>query len=129
MARALDPPTPTPRVLDLTSGVATEILTVPLAAGETRAGQIPFWLEVSDGTDLQALAGTITWQVVNKAGTMTGDADALAFPEAAPALSDPDSTLDISADVDFGVNEATVRLTVTTSLTGLTSFKVRFNPK
>lgn len=59
------------RVKTLTESSATTIVEVPVAASAGTGGRITYEVFAADATDQQSRAGSITFAVVNKAGTET----------------------------------------------------------
>lgn len=55
----------------LTGGAASTVVTVPVASGAGTGGKLFYTVWASDGTDHQTRSGTVTYSVVNKAGTET----------------------------------------------------------
>lgn len=94
----------------------TSLLDIALAAGAMAALTIEYGIRCSDGTDMQAIAGTVNVAAVNKAGSYTftaTDSDACLAASGA-------STLTLAwAKVD-GTNKITLKLTPTSSLTPTT---------
>ena len=56
--------------VDLTEGAATQLFTVTVGTGKYLGLQMVSTVNASDGTDFQAQTSTITFSVVNKAGTI-----------------------------------------------------------
>lgn len=60
------------KYVDITGGAATTFGQLALATSGTVAGGIVVYtIEANDGTDYQSLSGTLRYDVVNKAGTLT----------------------------------------------------------
>lgn len=54
----------------ITESIATNVILIGITAGGG-GGNFSYSVEADDGTDYQVRAGTVNWQVINKAGTET----------------------------------------------------------
>lgn len=99
----------------LANDVATEILSIPVAQGECRVGQVMVGVHVRDGTDLQAVSAVIKYSVANKGGTLFAQVD---LDEGTPSLTDAESTLALVASTaESPADTLSLRLKATSSLT------------
>ncbi|WZO98180.1 hypothetical protein EP7_005236 [Isosphaeraceae bacterium EP7] len=97
----------------LTTAVAGDVLSVPLAAGTSVGLNLSWSAEVTDGTDLQRLSGVTTIDILNKAGVATSQIT----PIGTPVLLASSGTLAVGFNVTFASGVAKVQATVTSSLT------------
>jgi hypothetical protein len=98
----------------LTDATATAILEATVGVGTSVGGTIDVTVHATDGTDMQSLTCQVFYAAVNKAGTITVTATAIAFGN--PALSNG-GTFTVAADATTGAGVAIIRLTATSSLT------------
>lgn len=102
-------------VSGLSSGVATSLCAVSLATLKMGAVRIFYNMEITDGTDMTAVAGEVLVAMVNKGGVLTS-ATTL-FTEAV-AKSDATDTITNVFTVSLAANLGTIKVTPT--LTGMT---------
>lgn len=108
---------PNPTAKTIVDGSATALFEVAIASGDYATGAAFYAVFATDGTDVQAMSGLITYAGVNKAGTITR-AIGYATGNDAKAVSAGTLTLAWSGTDDTG--KMTVKLTPTGSLTETT---------
>lgn len=106
-------------VKTLTDGVATGFVDILIAAGEFLGGEIIYSIYVTDGTDYQAHSGSIAFNAVNKAGTVTSDIEEtyLAASESEVVTA---GTLTDDWTITNGAGKITINCDADTSLAGAT---------
>lgn len=102
----------------VTTAVAADLLSLPLAAGTTAGLKVEWTVEVRDGTDLQRLSGITTIDLVNKAGTLSSQVTQVVTP----VLLTTSGTLTFTLAVSLASSVAKVQGTATTSLTPSTGY-------
>jgi len=106
-------------VKTLADGVATGFVDILIAAGEFLGGEIIYSIYVTDGTDYQAHSGSIAFNAVNKAGTVTSDIEEtyLAASESEVVTA---GTLTDDWTITNGTGKITINCNANTSLAGAT---------
>jgi hypothetical protein len=99
----------------IADGVATGLFEVAVPSAEAVGGSCSFLVRAADGTDLQALAGWLTYAAVNKAGGVVTGTVTYVVANQALAVSIA-STLTLAFTVLVGVNKMTIRVQPTGSL-------------
>jgi len=103
------------RFINLTEGTATNVVSISLPSGKVLGGTAVLTVWASDGTDYQAVTNTVTFNAVNKAGTLTtSSATALS---AAAVDSSGAGSLTVTYDVTASGNNLLLRANATSSLT------------
>lgn len=105
------------------SGVALDLLSVPLPAGGSVSFLVRANVFATDGTDMQSFTEMIQVSAVNKAGTVTATATNLATTGAKAVSAGTITTSYALTTVGTGTEK--LQVTVTTSLTP-TSTRVRY---
>lgn len=105
---------PNPTAKTIVDGSATSLFEVAVAAAAACAGVVFYSIFASDGTDHQALTGTVTYAAVNKAGTTTVTVTNTTAPEAKAVSSGTLTTAWTGVD---STNKITVKVQPTGSLT------------
>jgi len=98
----------------LTSGAATDFISIPLATLQMAGGTLLLSIEVSDGTDVISFSGGCHYSTVNKGGVFTSTTQAIL---SATAKSDATDTYTIAFSFT-GANPNILQVTPT--LTGMT---------
>lgn len=102
----------------VTNASATALFDVARANNSYAGGVIFYLLEVTDGTDYQALTGVVTYAMVDKAGTGTFTITEVAGNQAKAVST---GTLTVAWTFVTGTAKGTVKLQTTTSLTATTN--------
>lgn len=107
----------------LTDGSATGIVDIAVATGEFLGGSIEYSIYVTDGTDYQAHSGSVFFNAVNKAGTVSSDIEEtyLAASESEVATA---GTLTDVWSVTNGTGKITINVNADTSLTPSANYPV-----
>lgn len=106
-----------PTAKTIVDGSATSLFEVAVAAAASVGGVVQYSIFASDGTDHQALTGTVTYAAVNKAGTTTVTVTNTTAPEAKAVSSGTLTTAWTGVD---STNKITVKVQPTGSLTETT---------
>ena len=101
----------------LSSGVASTILTIPLATLQMGSGVLMYSVEAGDGTDVIAASGTVDFAAVNKGGVYTTNSNVLGTE--AQALSDVTDTIVNTFGFSNGTNQTGFQITST--IVGMTA--------
>jgi hypothetical protein len=104
----------------LTDGSDTNLFDATLASGSFTGGTIEATIYASDGTDFQTRTVYLTWQAVNKAGTITSSVTVASETAAVSA-----GTLTATWGVTNGSGKITIKVNADSSLT-TTVFYVRY---
>lgn len=116
---------PRAKPISLTSGAAANVIDIPLPTLAMTGGSVAWTIICTDGTDMQTVAGTITYSAVNKGGSYTKDIETVSSATPSDAITPvigwakslSAGTLTTAWAVTTGTNKITLQVTVTTSLT------------
>jgi hypothetical protein len=103
----------------LTDGSATGFVEIAVGVGELIGGNILYTIKVVDGTDFQCHMGAIGFVAVNKAGTVTCDADETYSPASEIEVT-TSGTLTDAVTCTAGAGKITLNMNANTSLAGAT---------
>lgn len=103
----------------LSDGAATGFIDIPIATSTLNGGHIFYTIKVTDGTDLQSHSGSVVFNGINKAGTITSDIEeTYAVIAESEALSA--GTLSDDWTITNGADKITINTNANTSLAGAT---------
>lgn len=116
---------PRAKPISLTSGAAANVIDIPLPTLAMTGGSVIWTIICTDGTDMQTVAGTITYSAVNKGGSYTKDIETVSSATPSDAITPvigwakslSTGTLTTAWAVTTGTNKITLQVTSTTSLT------------
>lgn len=107
----------------IVNGSATSLIDAMVDLGWYAGGQIRYVASATDGTDVQAITGIVTYALVNKAGTVTATITEVAANQAKAVSA---GTYTLAWTIVAGTGKATIKLQPTTSLTA-TAHTVAFS--
>lgn len=103
----------------LSSGVATNVINIPLAPLQMAGGALDYTVEASDGTDMIAVSGKVYFTAVNKAGVYATNSsvvgtESLARSDGTDTLVNTFSFATATNAANFAINSVITGMTATT---------------
>lgn len=107
----------------LTNNTNTSIIDVLASSNSTNSISVYWKAEATDGTDFQTGSGWVTYDCINKAGTMTGSTP-VAFGTTTPVATS--GTLTVTFASTTGTAKCTLQINSNSTVITPTSIRVRF---
>lgn len=109
----------------LTTAVAATLITIPLATLQMASGLVIYSIEASDGVDVIAVSGQVSFAAVNKAGVYTTDQN-IVTPESS-ARSDATDILTNTFGFSNGTNQTLFQITPSLGGMTATTFRITYS--